>query len=234
MKPVRIVVLANSWKHGDYCLAGIDIETGQWVRPVTELEDGRLPKKRMQLDGYWPKLLDVLDLPLAPDGPDFGFECENRALLPGPWRRVGRVPLEDMHLYVEQPEFVLHNAERHVTLVEMQAKPFVERRTLMLVRVEGLHLHDANTVPFDKPQWRGTFQWGAATLVVPITDPVFCDRLNKGHRPTGPCLLTVSLGMPYKSPHDPAGTPPACWKLIAGVLELGSDDIAERTAEGRA
>jgi len=85
MSTTRIVVLANSWKHQDWCLAGIDLDTGKWVRPVTGLDDGRVPEKSMKLDGYFPKLLDILEIPLDSTGPDFCFESENRIILPGRW-----------------------------------------------------------------------------------------------------------------------------------------------------
>ena len=87
MTMMRIVVLANSWKHHDWCLAGIDLDTGKWVRPVTGLDDGRIPQTAMKLGGYFPELLDVLEIPLDSTGPDFGFESENRTILSGLWYR---------------------------------------------------------------------------------------------------------------------------------------------------
>lgn len=111
-----LIVLANSWRHHDYCIAGINPETGKWIRPVTALNDGRIPKGMMQLDGYFPQLLDVIEVPLAEDGPDFGFERENRRLLPGNWRLAGRASIADLMPYAETPRVVLHNERRYVTL----------------------------------------------------------------------------------------------------------------------
>ena len=42
----RIICLANSWKIQERCIAGIDIDTGKWVRPVCDSlypEDGKAP-----------------------------------------------------------------------------------------------------------------------------------------------------------------------------------------------
>ena len=72
-----LIVLANSWKHHDYCIAGINPATGRSLRAVSDLNDGRIAKDAMQLDGYFPQLMDVIEIPLADDGPDFGFEREN-------------------------------------------------------------------------------------------------------------------------------------------------------------
>ena len=57
-----LIVLANSWKHHDYCIAGINPETGRWLRPVSDLNDGRIAKDAMQLDGYFPQLMDVIEI----------------------------------------------------------------------------------------------------------------------------------------------------------------------------
>ncbi|EDZ93159.1 hypothetical protein AmaxDRAFT_4043, partial [Limnospira maxima CS-328] len=39
----KLICLANSRKNNDRCIAGIEISTGKWVRPVTRLDDGRIP-----------------------------------------------------------------------------------------------------------------------------------------------------------------------------------------------
>jgi hypothetical protein len=123
MNLTRIIVLANSLKHGDFCLAGIDLRTGRWVRPVTNLDDGRVRSSDIRTGMHPPRLLDILD--------------------------------------------------------------------------------------------------------IPITDPVFCRRLTTGHEPSASCLLTMSLSMPHKPPEWQADNPPACWKLIAGIIELEEPTIRE-------
>ena len=48
------------------------------------------------VDGREPSLGDVLAIPLAETGPDFGFECENRSILPGKWRLVRVASTEEL------------------------------------------------------------------------------------------------------------------------------------------
>ena len=69
--------------------------------------------------------------------------------------------------------------------------------------------------------WRGTIRTtnGQSLNDAKITDPVFVEKLNKGYQPTGSCLVTVSLSMPFAPRLDWEGEHP-CWKLIAGVIEL--------------
>jgi len=216
----RIIVLANSWKHDNWCVAGIEQTTAKWVRPVTQLDDGRVPKKAMKLGGYFPRLLDIIDIPLAADGPDFGFESENRTILPGRWYLRGKASTSDVVSYTSRPYYVLHNHKKYVTLLEMKRKVFEKRVTLQLIRVDDFKVWDKRRQQSNKPQWKGGISSGGRELEVNITDPVFFEKLNKGHKPSKSCILTMSLGMPFKPPDWADDEPPVCWKLIAAVIEI--------------
>jgi len=220
MSMTRIVVLANSWKHQDWCLAGIELDTGRWVRPVTDLDDGRVPGKSMKLGWYFPKLLDVLEIPLDSTGPDFGFESENRTILPGRWHLRGKMTPKDIEKYASQPYYVLHNSRKYITPRELRQKSFEKRVTLQLIRVDNFKVHDARRNPTDKPNWNGAILTGRRKLEVKITDPVFFERLNRGHKPSPSCFLTMSLSMPHRPSDWDEDEEPVCWKLISGVIEL--------------
>ena len=89
----RIICLANSWKLKERCIAGIDIDTGKWVRPICDSlypEDGRVPESVRLVNGREPQLLDILEIPLADTGNNFGFESENLSVLKGDWHLTGR------------------------------------------------------------------------------------------------------------------------------------------------
>jgi hypothetical protein len=216
----RITILANSWKNQDWCLAGIEGTTGRWVRPVTSLEDGRVRQSDMKLDGYLPQILDILDVPLNTTGPDFDFESENRTILPGQWHLYGRASPNDLLRYVKPSYYVLHNHKKYVTIEEMKQKPLAERTTLQLVHVNDFTFRDIKSTSTEKHNWKGVVSSGERTLELTITDPVFCERLNRGYTPSNACLLTMSLSIPYKPPEWKEDEPPVCWKLIAGIVEL--------------
>ena len=145
MNLTRIIVLAHSWKNHDWCLAGIEVTTGKWVRPVTTLEDGRIRQSDMKVGGYFPQILDILDMPLDSTGPDFDFESENRTILPGQWYRRGRAVANDLLKYVERPAHILHNRKKYVTTAEMSQKPIEKRTTLELIHVRDLAIRDTGT-----------------------------------------------------------------------------------------
>src|SRR4051794_14023332 len=116
----RIICLANSWKHGERCVAGMDIFTGQWLRPVADTDDGRVPKAVRLVNGVEPALLDILDIPLGPTGPDYGFECENRRILPGSWKWAGLAAPKDVARRCLASGPILHTATRTVAKSYLQ------------------------------------------------------------------------------------------------------------------
>ena len=211
----RIICLANSLKRSERCIAGIEPSTGRWIRPVTAQLDGRVPRLTRLVAGAEPRLLDLLEIPLADTGPDFGFESENRLILPGAWRRVGRAQVSDLLKYRAPDREILHTATPYVTVPYMQSLPPEERRTLQLVETTRF------SVRRDGPsnRWKGTLTTRAGQrLTAHITDPVLMQQLAVGYRPSDHCLVTVSLSMPWRPP-DWDGDDP-CWKLIASAIDL--------------
>lgn len=218
----RIICLANSWKHQERCIAGIDYDTGRWIRPVCDRlypQDGRVPVYVRVVEGREPELLDILEIPLDDTGPDFGFECENLSILPGQWNYLGKATIEDIRRQCLNFKYILHNSEKSVNPSDLKTRPFHHRRTLQLVKTNRFYIQ-GHTNYKGKTDWRGTLETanGCKLEKAKITDPVFVKKLDSGHQPSQNCLVTVSLSIPW-APSDGEGEP-LCWKLIAGVIEL--------------
>ncbi|MDY6938928.1 MAG: hypothetical protein SWY16_14805 [Cyanobacteriota bacterium] len=224
----QIICLANSWKRGDRCIAGIEPQTGRWIRPVSDLEDGRVGANLRPIDGYEPKLLDILEIPLASDDLDNGWTCEDRLILPGAWRKVGRVAPKDLLSYCSGDRNILHNTKKYVDRSFLQAQPFEKRRTLQLVQaisfsVRGIERRGGGT------QWKGTIvtNTGQRLPEASITDPVLAAKLQYGYIPQLPCLVTISLSLPHRPQNWQSGDP--CWKLMVGVIELAAEPAEAKT-----
>ena len=68
----EIVILAKSSKHDDYCIAGIDINTGEWIRPIStnKLYEGAVPLKDILYeDGTELQILDKVKIKLLSHKP---------------------------------------------------------------------------------------------------------------------------------------------------------------------
>lgn len=223
MSPLtRMICLANSWKLHERCVAGIEINTEKWIRPVCDQEfpeDGRIPQRVRLVEGREPKLLDILAIPLAKTGNDFGFETENRSVIPGEWHLLGKAGAIDVLRYCSQEHYILHNDCKYVTIPDLQALPFHQRQTIQLVRVVEFSVKHRRSRK-GVLQWLGTIQTVNGQILVDasITDPVFVHKLEAGQQPKKSCLVTVSLSIPWRPSNWEGGDP--CWKLIAGVIDL--------------
>ncbi|MBD3242283.1 MAG: DNA helicase RecQ [Chitinivibrionales bacterium] len=216
----RIICLANSRKHGAYCVAGIDMETREWIRPVSDLDDGRVERRTMQLGDDIPHPGDLIELPLADSGPDYGFECENRSILPGAWRRIEALKPIELMAYCSTDRPILHTNENYVTVQHMQSLPFGRRRTLQLVEAFELETYSDGPSAQGGSRWNASFVSAAGDrLNARITDLALIDKLEQGYVPAAHCLVTVSLSMPYRK-DDWEGEGDPCWKLVAAIVEL--------------
>ncbi len=211
----RIVCLANSYKHNERCIAGIDVETGKWVRPVSSREDRAITKTMRAINGKEPQILDVLEIPLENHGPDEGCQPENRLLKPSQWRIVDRTKPEKLLEYCEDDSVILHNHKDRVSPDFFSAAPKEKWKSLQLIHNGNVAFeHDW----FNRRKWRAYFQDGKGNhLGLKVTDPVILGRLNLGDKISKDCILTISLATAW-SPNRI--TPKRCYKLVAGVVEL--------------
>lgn len=211
----RIVCLANSYKHNERCIAGIDVETGRWVRPASSREDRAITRVIRAIDGKEPQILDVLDIPLEDHGPDEGCQPENRLLKDGPWKKVGRITLKDLLKYCEDDSVILHNDQDRVSSDFFIKLPKDRWKSLQLIHNKNITFnHDL----FNKRKWRACFRDGKGSyLKLKVTDTVILGRLNLDDEIGKDCILTISLAGAW-SPNRI--TPKRCYKLVAGVVEL--------------
>lgn len=221
---MKMIVLANSRKLGNRCLAGINPETGEWIRPVHTMrklklygsgnlwasvepkEDGGVDERLMRSKlKKLPKLLDIIDIPLEETGPDFGVQPENREIEEGEWSLIGRSKIGDLDEYVEKSEFILHNNERALSPDKAREK----LPTLQLIKTEGFKIYqDEEKKRF---RLRGIIQ--PQGLDLPITDIEYEERIRYKGEYQEHCFLTVSLGELFDERQ-------LHYKLIAGVIEI--------------
>jgi hypothetical protein len=230
----RIVVLANSIKRNQRCVAGIELfrrnEPGSaWVRPISGESQGELEPRHMRIEGDSPlALLDVVDVPLASYGddpihPEDWIIDETR-----PWKRAGILHPVAVDGLQEQPddlwlefadradrsrgEFLLRKAD-HQSL-------YLIRPTDLRVELSMEHNGFKNK---DQKKTRAKFIYREQEYQMSITDPIFTDCYCTGVPALGAkplvvrppfgdaCLLCVSLTREFNGYH---------YKVVAAVLEL--------------
>ncbi|NEP90748.1 MAG: hypothetical protein F6K18_30245 [Okeania sp. SIO2C2] len=219
----KIICLANSYKLNERCIAGIDLDTGKWIRPVCDRqypEDGRVPKRIRFVEGREPKPLDILEIPLDNKGNDFGFESENLSVLKGEWKCLGQAKVEEILKYCNNSDYILHNSRKYVNPSYLKTVPFHRRRTIEIVKVKKQNFSVSRN---EEGKFRGSIKNNNGYLLLnnaKITDPEFIKDLeNRSSLTSNNLLVTISLSMPYAPSPNWEGEPP-CWKLIANIIEF--------------
>lgn len=116
----QIIILTKSDKHSGYCVAGIDRDTGEWIRVVSNdvSTEYAVPYDDMFLDdGSFVEVYDIVEIDfLRPVPTDVQPEnyLYNKAIR---WKKIGESNLEEVieiHGY-DDTEYVFGNDDRRLT-----------------------------------------------------------------------------------------------------------------------
>jgi len=207
----EIIILANSFRPGGYCVAGIDRRTGEWIRPVPRDGSRAIPKSVAENIS----LLDVVEIPLATDRPRDRYQRENRFVESWDWEIVGYVPPKKIIRYCENSTMVLHSHNEYVEPNHFEALPFEQWGSLQLIRTNVNFSKDT----YKPGHWRALFKDGSGRILyLKVTDSIIVAKLNSGANIRSDSILTISLTGPW-APRD-GSQPERCYKLVAGVIEI--------------
>ena len=211
----RLVCLANSMRPHGRCVAGIDLDTGHWLRPVPAEHDA-VPEQRVWLSGTILAPLDVIELDLAPVNPTPRFQRENHLVRSWNWVRHGRLEPSDLLRFVENQTPIFHGSDDRVPPYLLDMLPPEQWKSLQLVRPRHFKLERD---PSAEHRWRARFRDGDDNkYCFRVTDPVITKRAEAGEKISDDCLLTIALTKPFIPPGTMAA--PRCYKLVAAVMEL--------------
>jgi hypothetical protein len=214
-----IVCLANSYKHGGRCIAGIDIDDGAWIRLRGKADDGALCACEYALDdGTEPRLLDMIEVELY-------YALRSRShpedwqIAPTPWHLVGRADATaqwaEMTARKTKATGILRDHRDRAAAWELNYKPL--KSSLCLVCPSEIYWWIREDK--GKRKYRALFHYNYVTYDFALTDPRWLDRLKALPDGIYPHVdfadantetwFTISLSEPYFGFH---------YKLVAGVI----------------
>src|SRR5579862_6945661 len=100
MRMARLVCLANSERPGGQCIAGIDLETGEWKRPVPKDSDA-VPTARCVIGGRLLEPLDIFEIELIRPRDPPRYQRENRFIKNWNWSITGRLRKDKLLEYCD-------------------------------------------------------------------------------------------------------------------------------------
>jgi hypothetical protein len=213
---LQLLVLANSKKFNGRCIAGIDLDSGKWLRPVSNTEHGEFTAAECSVNVGSSRRqvqpLDVIEITVGASKPGIGHP-EDVHTNHGNWKYLVSIPAKEgssiLDNYLDNGHELLFNREASVP--ETDAKSGKVKKSLCVIRV--------NDAIFDcsfKNQLRVKFTHRGRKYNLPVTDEggwVAVAKRNPASTSKGPWYFTISLGEPYKE---------KMWKLIAGGVLASS------------
>ncbi len=213
MTSVDMLCLAYSSKHSGRCVAGIDLNSGEWIRPVSAADDGTLTAAACTLDVGRPvRPLDVVRLHLKKHRPA-PHQPENWVVDGGDWVLHDEWTVEDAaaHLdpLLESGDTILGEHATYIRWEDIESEGV--EASLGLVRVLA--------PKFEVNPWhslRARFRRGHQHDDLSCTDlaPWASDaRRSGGIAPNTEWYLTVSLAEPWEKDN-------CCYKIVAAGIEI--------------
>ena len=213
---MKLLVLANSYKLGNRCVAGIDLETGKWVRPVSQSPGGSIPENKTAVSKNG-RLVPVLPLDVVE------FEVGRSRATPhhpedvefmGAFTLAGNMTVAELRAkfpeVVQEEGPIFGDYSDRISGSEILLRK--GHQSLLLMYVSKLWFHHKLNIKGNE-QNRGSWGYQKERVDLAITDPEF-EQVRKSitSRVIDGALVTVSVGENFDGFH---------YKLIAAVLPLG-------------
>ena len=217
----NIVLMAKSKKRRGYCVAGIDSETGDWVRLNVEGRES-VPRYMLRFaDGTEPNLLDVITVDVQEKDETEEFQPENYFCSFDVLEQSsidyfsivnGRLA-EDKRIRSK----IFYNNTNSVDCEWLRGSE-EDYYSLMIAEPTNLRFFETDTGKIN-----ASFDYkGESYRGIRVTDLEFeaewrTSGRNTFYDPDGRYLLVLSMGLPFS--HEDTPEEEKCWKLVASVIE---------------
>ncbi len=216
----RIVCLANSRKHSERCIAGLEIEgghLGNWIRPVSSRPMGEIgyPERRLADDSD-PELLDILEIPMLGSRPN-GCQTENHLIdHNSSWVKEGEFPKHQLLQHCRAPDPLwLNGYDSAHGLNDRMPEEQVQSLSDSLVLAEPQQLCIGIRLEAAKLRVRAEFRLAGQKYNLGVTDPVVerqcLSRAEGFHTYRKRAVACISIGEPFNG---------YCYKLVASIIPL--------------
>ncbi len=200
----EVIVLANSVKHGQHCVAGKCLSTGRWIRPVSNEQGAELSHDQAKYQNpygtYGVKPLQKIRMGFSRHVP-LPHQPENFLIDGNLWQQNYSIGVAELPNYLDTPADLWGNGNRvqHASII---LELYNITQSLYLVQVEELNLYNT-----DEGKRRAAFVYNGMNYDLAVTDPKFDEIIQEQREVNG--ILCISLGEEYQG---------HCYKLVATIF----------------
>ncbi|WP_458123218.1 dual OB domain-containing protein [Paenibacillus sp. Z3-2] len=210
---VKFILLTKSRKHGNYCIAGVDIDSRKWIRLVSSHYHHAVPEDELTYeDGSQAQIFDIIQVKLTKAVPQY-FQPENYEYDSSYyWRKLGESSLEEAKELLEQhaDTYIFHNSDSRLKDIFVSEFTPSQHYSLKLVCVTRAVLHVDR---YEKLKYKLSFEYNGNDYIgLRITDDAFTQLYqNEGRFILNNIGLVISLGEVYDRDQNH-------YKLVATVI----------------
>ena len=216
---IDAVILAKSSMWGKFCVAGIDIHSGMWVRFIGYGDGEPLDDSQMLFinDGGSCEPLDIARIRIARELPHHNH-TEDYMIERDMWLRLGRMTIQDvLRVHPEEEyRFIFGNDREYVSEYEMNQ--LQHRYSLILIRAENLRLFTKKNYDGELKARAEFVHHGRVYSRIRVTDPDY-EPKTEGSLEIGEAYLVMS--MPVKPFYVEGGG--RYYKLVAKIFPLQNE-----------
>ena len=211
--PTRLVCLANSFKEGGRCLAGVELDNQnnpvivngrpKWIRPICNTPHGEVPTHLVS----HLNILHIIEINVT-GNPNTDYQSENALFSENSIRNVGTFDRNKLNAFCENPLTIFNNRGNAVA----QDAIGNLTRSLILINTNNFEITERTYEDTKKRQTRLVFTHRANHYNFPITDPVFLHHYQANSdfiEDVNELFLCLSLGVVWQNWY---------YKLVAGII----------------
>jgi hypothetical protein len=217
-----LVILANSVKHHLHCVAGKDIDTKEWIRPVSNVVGEALTTEQSSYtnkgSSWKVKPLDKIIIEFSEHVP-LQQQPENYLISQEKWASNFKINRDDLAQYVDTPQNIwldMSTNTNRVTSSLVASNEIVIVQSLYLIKIDLLSLQistEHETFVGEKRKLRGSFEYnGVKYYDLTITDPKIWSEYKEkllGMYELKDVYLCLSLGEEFHGFY---------YKIIAAII----------------
>lgn len=210
-----LVILAKSAKYRNYCVAGIELSTNKWIRPIShdeKTQDAVTAAELTYADNTEAQILDVVEIDFEDMRVENPVQPEN-FFFKGTWKKLARWNLSDVEKFcgLDATDFIFYDDSRRLELSTLEN--FDRKKSLLILPLENISV--SIEIRNNEKKFRANFIYGGINYEnFGVGDISLRNKFSE--KPCGSffvtekAVATLSLTNTYKDNR--------CYKMIANLF----------------